>query len=72
MLEKKLDEKYFFVMEKFDFEKISMTFLERKIFFAKNIFLKKFEIFQEKIMKKSKNFTSKMNLFSMKKSSFLK
>ena len=26
MLEKKLDEKYFFVMEKFDFENLSMTF----------------------------------------------
>ena len=46
---KQLDEKYFFIMEKFDFEKFSITFFWMK----KNNFekyfhdLKKIEIFQE-------------------------
>ena len=61
----------FFVMENFDFEKKSMTFFwSKKIIFRKIIFSEKFEIFQEKIMKKTKNFTSKNELFSMKKCIF--
>ena len=43
MLEKKLDEKYFFVMEKFDFENLSMTFfLGAKIIVGENIFHENF------------------------------
>ena len=60
-------------MEKFDFEKFPMTFFwSKKYFFGKYFFSKKFENFQEKITKKSKIFTSKMNFFSMKKVHFLK
>ena len=51
MLEKKLDAKYFFVMEKFDFENLSMTFfLGAKIIFGKNIFP---QFFWKKVKKNS-------------------
>ena len=57
MLEKKLDEKYFFIMEKFYFEKKSMTFFLK----SKKIFSPKFPTkkYFEKIKKKIRIFCKK-------------
>ena len=64
MLEKKLDEKYFFVMEKFDFENLSMTFfLGAKIIFGKHIFPRKF-------LRKSQKIREKIRLFYFKNALF--
>ena len=73
MLEKKLDEKYFFVMEKFDFENLSMTFfLGAKIIFGKILFHENFRKKTKIFVKKSDFFTSKMHFFVEQKSAFLK
>ena len=64
MLEKKLDEKYFFVMEKFYFGKKSMT---KKIFpkkiFSPKISRKKSDFLQEKFDKKSDFFRKIFGFF---------
>ena len=69
MLEKKLDEKYFFVMEKFDFDFLFMTFFFDQKFLEQNIFHDFFWNFSNKITKKIQKFYFKN---ALEKNTFLK
>ena len=75
MLEKILDEKYFFITEKFYFEKKSMTFFLEKKISRKNILpTKKYFEQSRKIRQKIRKFHEKKQVFlsnySCKKSEF--